>query len=583
MSWLRPLIATGLLLCTMPAQSAEERSKLTMDSGRPLTPEQQAVEFDHADLRFRVIPDDKRLEGDATLTFLARSPVSRLVVDLDQQLAIGRIEIDGDVLPASAWRNPEGQLSIDLPRTLAAGESVRTRIVYAGQPREAKRAPWDGAFVWSKAPSGEPWIATSVQGEGCDLFWPCIDHPTGEPKVVEQHITVPAPLVAAGNGVLVGMQETDGWRTWHWKARSPNTYAVALNIGPYEELKGEYLSRFGNTIPLHFWHLKGREAQARGLFEEFPLALDFFEQTIGPYPFADEKMGVVETPHLGMEHQTINAYGNDYVKDEYGYDWLLHHEFAHEWFGNQLTNADWDEMWLHEGFGTYVQPLYLQWLRGDMEYLANLLKMRPGIANRFPVVSGKSQVVEQAYDDKTGPGQDLYLKGAWILHALRGLIGDEAFFTSVRRLVYGRDDPAPGNFQPRLAITREYIDIVNDVTDRDYTWFFDVYVYRAALPELVAERRGNVLALRWKTPDDLPFPLPVDIRIGGLDGRVVTVPMTAGQGSVELPPGMHYTLDPHSKLLRHLPHIEAYRVDAKARAEAKAKAKAEAEKASGEE
>ena len=279
MSWLRPLIATGLLLCTMPAQSAEERSKLTMDSGRPLTPEQQAVEFDHADLRFRVIPDDKRLEGDATLTFLARSPVSRLVVDLDQQLAIGRIEIDGDVLPASAWRNPEGQLSIDLPRTLAAGESVRTRIVYAGQPREAKRAPWDGAFVWSKAPSGEPWIATSVQGEGCDLFWPCIDHPTGEPKVVEQHITVPAPLVAAGNGVLVGMQETDGWRTWHWKARSPNTYAVALNIGPYEELKGEYRSRFGNTIPLHFWHLKGREAQARGLFEEFPLALDFFEQT----------------------------------------------------------------------------------------------------------------------------------------------------------------------------------------------------------------------------------------------------------------------------------------------------------------
>jgi len=186
-------------------------------------------------------------------------------------------------------------------------------------------------------------------------------------------------------------------------------------------------------------------------------------------------------------------------------------------------------------------------------------------------------VVEQAYDDKTGPGQDLYLKGAWILHALRGLIGDEAFFTSVRRFVYGRDDPAPGNFQPRLATTREYIDIVNNVTDRDYTWFFDVYVYRAALPELVAERRGNVLALQWKTPDDLPFPLPVDIRIGGLDGRVVTVPMTAGQGSVELPPGMHYTVDPHSKLLRHLPHIEAYRVDAKARAEAKAKAAKETE------
>jgi len=566
----RVLIVACALPCTAWAAPPQERTQLTMDSGRPRTPEQVAVRFEHALLGFRVLPDEQKIEGDATLDFLALSPLQRLVLEFDRQLDIDRIEIDGDALPPSAWRNPDGRLGIDLPRPLVAGDRVRARIVYAGKPRVAERAPWDGGFVWSKTPDGRPWIATSVQGEGCDLFWPCIDHPQGEPLVVEQRVTVPAPLVAAGNGVLLGVDENDGWRTYRWRARSPNTYAIALNIGPYEELRGEYRSRHGNTIPLHFWHLQGRGAQAKELFEEFPLALDFFEQTIGPYPFADEKMGVVETPHLGMEHQTINAYGNNYEKDEYGYDWLLHHEFAHEWFGNQMTNADWDEMWLHEGFGSYMPPLYLQWLRGDMEYHASLLKLRAGIAHRLPLVSGKPQVVEAVYSDETGPGHDIYYKGAWILHTLRGLIGDEAFFASVRRLVYGRDDPVPGNFRPRYASTREFVDIVNDVTGRDYGWFFDVYVYRAALPELLAERDATGLRLRWKAPDDLPFPMPVEVRIGGGDGRVAAVPMDGGQGHVELPAGTHYTLDPHSKLLRDLPHIDAYREDAAARKKAAA-------------
>jgi aminopeptidase N len=187
----------------------------------------------------------------------------------------------------------------------------------------------------------------------------------GKPKVVDEHITVPAPLVAAGNGVATGMTEANGWRTWHWRARNPSTYGIAINVAPYEVLSGEYRSRYGNTIPLRFWYLPQHKAHAQDLFSEFPKMLDFFESTIGPYPFADEKMGVVETPHKGMEHQTINAYGNKYVKTPYGYDDLLQHEFAHEWFGNQLTNGDWDDMWLHEGLGSYMQPLYMQYLHGD--------------------------------------------------------------------------------------------------------------------------------------------------------------------------------------------------------------------------
>ena len=533
----------------------------TRGSGAPMTAEQQAVAFESAELSFKVFPDTHRLDGDATLRFRATAPVERLVVDLDGNYDIKSVSVDGTALPGAAYDNPDGRLTVRLPQPLAIGDQADLRVVYTGKPHVADRAPWDGGFVWATAPTGEPWIATAVQGEGCDLFWPCIDHPMGEPEVVTQHITVPDPLVAAGNGVAMGMDQHDGWRTWHWRTENPNTYAIALNIGPYELLQDEYESRFGNTIPLRFWHLRGNGDKAARLFEEFPLMLDFFESSIGPYPFAGEKMGVVETPHLGMEHQTINAYGNDYKQSEYGFDWLLQHEFAHEWFGNQLTNVNWDDMWLHEGFGSYMQPLYGQYLRGDAAYYAQLHGQRTSLANKYPVVSGKPMLEEAVYDKEHGPGNDIYAKGSVMLHSLRELIGDEAFFAATRRLVYGTDQPRPGNFAPRYASTGDFIDIVNDVTGKDYRWFFDVYLYSAALPELVATRDAEGLALRWKTAGDKPFPMPVDVRVGGVDGDVVTVAMTGGNGHVDLPDDAVYTLDPHSRVLRALPHIVAFQQD----------------------
>jgi aminopeptidase N len=378
----------------------------------------------------------------------------------------------------------------------------------------------------------------------------------GKPAVVDEHITVPAPLVAAGNGVSLGMTEANGWRTWHWRAQHPSTYGIAINVGPYEILSSDYRSRYGNVIPLRLWYLPQNKANAQGLFAEFPQMLDFFESTIGPYPFADEKMGVVETPHKGMEHQTINAYGNKYVKTAYGYDDLLQHEFAHEWFGNQLTNADWDDMWLHEGLGSYMQPLYMQYLHGDQEYYAALLQQRASIRNKAPLVSGKHKREEDVYDLKRGgPGADIYSKGSLVLHTLRGLIGDDAFFRAVRELVYGTPDPRPGNFAPRYATTPEFIAIVQRVSGRDLGWFFQAYMYQAALPALVTTRRGDTLDLAWKTAGNTPFPMPLDVRLGG---RTVTLPMADGHGSIALPAGATYTVDPHSKILRREERFEIY-------------------------
>lgn len=540
---------------TLPAKGEPPLTAQTQQSGGARPPEQTAVTFNHADLAFEILPKRRRITGVATLSFTARAPLTRLVIDLDRNLPVSAIEIDGQGLPSSAWSNPNGSLAITLPRPAEAGDTLRAKISYGGTPHVAVNAPWDDGIVWATTPDGQPWIATTTQGYGCDLLWPCLDFPAGESGSVDLHITIPAGLKAPSNGRLTSVEVLpDGRTRWNWRARQPNTYAIALAVGPYEEIAGTYRSRFGNEIALHYWHLPGKVEQARALFAEFTPTLDFFESVIGPYPFADEKLGVVETPHMGMEHQTINAYGNNYAKAPEGFDWLFQHEFSHEWFGNQMTAANWDDYWLHEGFAQYMQPLYGRWREGDARYAVMLEAQRNRITNAAPVVRDKLLTEEEVYEpSRGGPGGDIYFKGAWTLHSLRWLIGDAAFFKATRRLVYGRADPRPGNFSPRFASTREFQAIMAEEAGRDLGWFFDAYLRRARLPELIERREGDRLRLEWKT--DGAFPMPVEVRVGE---RIERLAMEGGRGELTVPPGTHVVVDPLARVLRRSPAVEQF-------------------------
>ena len=559
------------------AQTPEQEplAKRTSESGAPLSAAQEAMETPHLALAMTVNPDSQSISGRADYTVRASAPIEKVEFDLDPRMAISGITIDGQPLADAQWSNEAGLVSIALPAPLAAGETAKVGIAYAGKPRVAPRAPWDGGFVWSRTAQGQPWIATAVQTNGCDLFWPCLDHPSKRVELLDFAITVPQPLVAAANGKLLQVTQGEGTRTYHWRARQPNGYGVSLQIGPYELAQADYASRYGNAIPIRFWHLPGQKAGAERLVGEMHEFLDFFESQIGPYPFGDEKVGLAETPHLGMEHQTINAYGEGYKLAPEGYDWLMHHEFAHEWFANQLTNASTADMWLHEGFGTYMQPLYLKWKNGDAAYQAALWDVRKKIKSRVPLAP-KEQVSSAYYnDDKAGWGGDIYYKGAWILHTLREHIGDEAFFTATRRLTYGRDDPAPGNFAPMIRNTEDFRGIVEDVTGKDLGWFFETYFRTAALPELVQTREGSTLHLAWQTGAAEPFVMPVEVQV---DGRLVTIPMAGGKGSVALPrPDSHVVFDPDARILRENAAITAWQTQQEAE-EAKKKAEAAAKK-----
>ena len=201
-----------------------------------------------------------------------------------------------------------------------------------------------------------------------------------------------------------------------------------------------------------------------------------------------------------------------------------------------------------------MQPLYGRWRDGEARYAAMMDAIRQEIANGAPIVSGRIMTEEDVYEpSKGGPGQDIYVKGAWMLHTLRNTIGDKAFWEVTRRLVYGRPDPRPGNFQPRFGSTDEYVAIVNQVTGQDYDWFFDVYLRQAALPELVESRTGDTLTLTWKAPNGKPFPLPVEIAV---DGVVRKLAMTGGTETLAVSASAHGVIEPDARVLRRSEAVE---------------------------
>ena len=541
---------TSLSACSSTESSdvvkATESTAYSLKSGGQVAPLQQGLTVEHADLTFAFDFDNKILMGTTTLTLKGEGSRSAFSVDLDSVFTVNSVAVNGESLAASQYRNVGGELQITPSSEVTLPLTVT--ISYEGQPRIPVRAPWDGGVMWEKTPDGANWLATAVQGEGCDLFWPCIDQPHGEPNQTDLHIQVPKPLVAASNGVLVDVTDNGDTRTYHWQTRSAhNTYGIALNIAPYEKLETTYSSIYGNTYPIVYYHLPGNEQQAKILFDEIPTMLTFFERVIGPYPFGNEKVGVAQTPHLGMEHQTINAYGNEYKKDEFGFDWLLQHEFAHEYFGNQVTNDNWDHMWIHEGLGSYMQPLFAQYLSGDVAYMTYLNNQRKGLINTHPIVSNKLMEVEQVYERGVGPALDIYYKGSWIMHTLRNLIGDDAFFSAVRELVYGTDQPKPGNFTTIYRNTQDFIEIVNRRTGKDLSWFFDVYLYQPKLPKLVETRTEDSVTFSWNTPQNLPFPMPLEVSV---NGEVQVLDITS-PNTITVTPFDVVIADPNSKVLRY--------------------------------
>lgn len=537
-----------LSLALLGCSSTTPLDPIIGDTGQPLSQVAQKADVKSYLLDLEIFPDEQKIAGVGETEFVLVAPSDKVELKLDSRFAISRIEVNGN---NAQYQRQGGVLTIMLGAEQQAGATVKVAVYYSGKPHVAKNAPWAGGSVWSKTASGQHFIATAVQGEGCDLFWPCKDHFSDKADRMQMKLTVPKGLSAVTNGVLQKNEEVPGNKQrFDWLLSVPaSDYNIALNIGPYSRISETYQSINGATVPIEFWALTENADKARTLIKDDVRGqLAFYERVLGPYPWGDQKMGVVETPHLGMEHQTVNAYGKGYKRDEYGFDWLLHHELAHEWFGNLMTHEKLNDAWLHEGFGLYMQPAYALDKLGITAYHYQMYKSYLGLQNCDPIVRSGVVTSDQAFNP------DIYGKGGWTLHTLRNLIGEEAFWQATRELLYGTADTAKLQYPitPRYRNTKEFISIVNRITGQDYQWLFDVYLYEAALPELKQQQNGDTVTFSWLTPNKKPFPMPIEISI---NGQTQLLDFSKGAVTVAVKIADQLLVDPEMKVLRQLPLI----------------------------
>ena len=527
------------------------------ESGGVLIAEQAAYDVKHYDLALSVDPTAQTIKGVLTVRAQIKGLKKQMVLDLDTPFTVESAELVKNGKPeALKFERTAKQIWISYPRDMKLNEIVEIRVAYNGKPKVAPTPPWVGGFVWSKTADGSPWFATAVQMDGSDLWFPVKDHPSDKADTTNLHFTVPANLVAASNGRLESVKDNnDGTKTYNWFISQPiSNYNIALNVAPYKLIEDKMQSVAGDEIPIRFYVLPEHFEKGQELVNKTKDYVRFMEEVLGPYPFRADKLGIAETPHLGMEHQSIIAYGNEFKYDKNGFDWLMFHELGHEWWANLVTAPDWNDFWIHEGFQSFMDALYAEKILGREQFIKSLPGRIKSTKNIKPVAPREPKTTTEMYlmpPDYVRSDGDIYGKGALVLNTLRGYIGDEAFFKSLRKMCYAdkKAEKTTNGKQVNFRTTDDFLRIAEKESGKKLGWFFEVYLRQPQLPKLIAETKPNQLVLRWETPNNMPFPLPVEVKIGG---EVKKVEMKNGQGTLSLPQDSAYEIDPNGWLLKAL-------------------------------
>ncbi len=541
-------------LCLAVAAQRELGVRPT-DSGGVLMPEQAAYDVKSYELWVTPNIAEQSIKGTLIVKAKIVNPIDKFVLDLDYPFTVDSVSyVAVKNLAPLAFERREGKIWITLPRMMKRGQQVEVYVNYHGKPKVAPRPPWVGGFVWSKTKDGQPWIATAVQNDGADLWFPVKDHPSDKPDTTTLHFTVPDNLVAASNGKLQSVVDNkDGTKTFNWFVSQPiSNYCIALNIAPYKVINDSVKSVTGEMIPIQFYVLPEDFEKGQSLVDLAKKYNAFFEKYLGPYPFRADKIGIAETPHLGMEHQTITAYGNEFKYNADGDDWLLFHEFGHEWWANLVTAPDWNDFWIHEGFQSFMDTFYIETTKGKDAYFKAMKNRAKNLRNVKPVAPREAQTTTEIYmlpPDYIKSDGDIYGKGALVLNALRYYIGDDAFFRSIRRMAYPdpKMEKVTNGKQFHFGTTDDFLRIAEKESGKKLDWFFELYLRQPALPKLVAETKANQLVLRWETPNNMPFPMPVEVIVGGETKRIE---MTGNVGTIALAQDGKYEIDPNGWVLK---------------------------------
>jgi aminopeptidase N len=477
-------------------------------------------------LDLKVEPQEKRISGRVGVEFVVTSEsMSSLVLDIGPALKAEKAWLLDQALEKGwkgkdlKWKQEAASLDIQLGRKAKKGERLSVAIQYSGSPRGGRFS----GFHWAKTPTGKPWINTSCQGPGAQSWWPCkasFFHPEDKPdRGMLIEYTVPKGLTAVANGRLLRSKASDDgkWTTWSWRHEYPLcTYSVTMNVAPYVHKKIPLKIKGTGVDSFEYWVLPENVEKADLQFEDVPGMLAIYAKAFGPFPFPKSKFALVETNFWGMEHSTAVAYGSSYPKwlkkrgkrDRYGsrnrfYDYILIHESAHEWWGNGVSAKTWGDFWIHEGFGTYAEAVYLEGTRGRKEanrWFRTIRGMAMGPKARL--FRGKNVNSGQAYAGV------IYYKGAWVLNTLRTYVDDDiVWWKTVRDFNMA--------FRYKNANTADFQAILEKNTGKKWKRFFDQWIYQAGVPKLTgtiqATKKALVIDIENNTRAGRVYHLPLDI------------------------------------------------------------------------
>jgi aminopeptidase N len=523
---LRTLLFPVLLatLCSPAAAQAQTRTFTRADTLRgSITPERAWWDVTFYDLHLRLDPSDSTIRGRNAITYRVTGKPREMQIDLQEPLRIDSVVQAGRRVE---FRREGNAFFVRTAGRQRVGETRTLTVYYGGRPQVAENPPWDGGLIWARGAAGEPWISVACQELGASVWWPTKDTQADEPDSQRVALTVPDSLQALANGRLRSVERGRDGTTYEWFVTSPiNNYVVSAYVGRYAQMNETFMGE-GGPLTLTMWPLAANLERARLQFTQVQPVLRCFEHWFGPYPWYRDGYQLVESPHLGMEHQSAVAYGNGYGngykgKDLSGtgwgltWDFIIVHETAHEWFGNNITTADIADMWVHESFANYSESLYTECLYGAAAGAEYVIGTRALIKNDAPIVG--------TYGLNARGSGDMYPKGGNMLHTIRHIIGDDAKWT---RILRGLND----RFRHRIVTGREVQEYVATQAGVPLQKVFDQYLTTTKVPVLEYRLEGPRLSFRWA--DVVPgFAMPLRVRVSA-DSTVRLTPTEAWQTAV---------------------------------------------------
>lgn len=475
------------------------------------------------DLDLILDPDHHKLGGTVYIHFRALAELSKIRIDLYENLDIRSLKMSDQEIPFI--RNDKAVIA-SLPDPLVIGQDYIIVVEYYGKPTRAKNPPWSGGVVWKEDESGNPWIGVTCETDGGSIWFPCKDHLSDEPDSVSLRMTVPAGLQVVSNGKLQSHTSQAGRETFTWSTQYPvNIYNMTFYAGKFEHFSDTMLTPQG-ILNLDYYVLPQNFEKAKKHFLQVKDIINLYSRSYGPYPWINEGFRLVEAPFEGMEHQTAIAYGSSYSNRAWlGGDYVIIHETAHEWWGNAVSISDFSDIWLQEGFATYSEMLFAEHKLG---YYNSLLYARYYIAgrikNKLPVV-GPTDVSYWNNRDN-----DVYNKGAMVLHTLRNVLNDSTLFFDILQTFY-REHAALSH-----VTTADFIEVVERKTGKNWDKFFETYLYRREVPVLcwyygsVSKDEGQgtvdrkivpVVAAKWlNVPEGFSMPVEFYCKEENVSARI---------------------------------------------------------------